>query len=118
MQRPVTSISRSSHLRVVAAGRLPGLTATILRASASATEISGRPEDMAAGRRESDAEDLCIARLDRIALSFDRRGVVFHRLDVPERLAAWLLLRLGMRRAQAADVDDQLLRLAAEAERL
>src|SRR4051794_3738582 len=69
-------------------------------------------------RQESDAEDFCIARLDRVALFFDCRGVVLHGLDVLERLAPGFLLGLRMRGPQAADVDNQLLGLAAEAERL
>ena len=40
-------------------------------------------------------------------------GVVLHQLDLAERLAAGLLLDLRMHRAQAADIDDELLALAA-----
>src|SRR5580692_4897639 len=66
----------------------------------------------------SDAEDSCIARLDAVALLFHRDRVVLHGLDVLERHAPGLLLGLRMHRAQAADIDDELLGLAAEAERL
>src|SRR5580692_1332747 len=66
----------------------------------------------------SDAEDSCIARLDAVALLFHRDRVVLHGLDVLERHAPGLLLGLRMHRAQAADIDDELLGLRAEAERL
>src|SRR5215831_19480034 len=66
----------------------------------------------------SDVEDLRIARLDRLTLFFDRRRIVLHGLNLLERLAARLVLRVRMHGAQAADIDDELLRLAAEAEGL
>ena len=42
-QSPATSISRSSHFRVVDAGSEAGLSAAILPPSVSATEIVGNP---------------------------------------------------------------------------
>src|SRR5713101_1315414 len=62
----------------------------------------------------SDMEDLGVARLDLIALGFDRDRIVFHHLDVAQRLAAGLVLDRGMRRAQPAYVRDQLLRFQGE----
>src|SRR5215469_2660940 len=66
----------------------------------------------------SDVEDLRIVRLDRLTLFFDSRRIVLHGLDLLERLAARLVLRVRMHGAQAADIDDELLRFAAEAEGL
>jgi hypothetical protein len=65
-----------------------------------------------------DMEQLAVARLDRLALSFHRGGGVLHGLDVLQRFAPRLLRGLRMHRAQATDVDDELLGLPAEAERL
>src|SRR5665213_3903188 len=67
---------------------------------------------------ESDVEDLAVAGLDGVALPFHSGSIVFHGLDLLEWLAPRLLLRLRMHRAQPAGIDDQLLRIAAEAERL
>src|SRR3954468_23776414 len=67
---------------------------------------------------KSNVEQLGIMRLDRIALFFHRRRVVFHGLDILEWLASRLLPGVRMHRAQAADVDDELLCVTAEAERL
>src|SRR3954464_8162076 len=78
-----------------------------------------RPKSQAIRRpSRSNAEDFCVARLDGLAFLLYRRRVVLHGLDVLERLAPRLLARLRMHRAEAADIDDELLRLAAEAERL
>src|SRR5205807_5425239 len=85
-------------------------------ASSSATDIFGS-RDVIAGAA-SNAEQLGIARLDRVALFFHGDRIVLHGLDILERLAAGLLLGLWMHRAQAADIDDELLCLSAEAERL
>src|SRR5262245_59796286 len=101
MHRPTTSISRSSHLRVVAAGKAPGLTAAIFSARVSATEVFGNPGDIA-----SDAEDLRVPRLDGFAFLLRRRRVVLQGLDVFQRRATSLLDGLRMHRAEAADVDD------------
>src|SRR5882757_11513582 len=67
---------------------------------------------------QSYVEYLGVTRLDGLALFFDRGGVIFHGLDILQRLAAGLVLRIGVHRAQASDIDDELLRLATEAERL
>src|SRR6266852_5278784 len=101
---------------MVAAGRVPTFSATIFCASVSATEIFGSSDVMMTA--ESNAEEFGVARLDRVALFFHRGGVILHGLDVLERRAPRLLLGLRMRRAQAADIDDELLGVAAEAERL
>src|SRR5262249_42118605 len=90
-------------------------SATIFSASVSATEIFGSSAFMIPA---SNVEDLAVARLDLLALLLNRRGVVLHGLDVLERLAAGLVLRVRVHRAQAADINDQLLGLAAERERL
>src|SRR5258706_7708886 len=113
----MTSISKSSHLRVVAAGRLPAFSATIFSASVSATEVFGSWDDIIAVDG-SNAEDLGVTRLDRVAFFFHGCGVILHGLDILERLAPRLLLGLRMHRTQTADVDDQLLGVAAKAERL
>src|ERR1700694_4738951 len=113
----MTSISRSSHLRLVSAGRVSALSATILCASVSATEIFGS-WDVIIAVGGSNAEDFCIAYLDRVALFFNCGGVILHGLDVLEGRASRLLLGLRMHRAQAADIDDELLGVPAEAERL
>src|ERR1700748_1901543 len=101
------SISRSWHLRVVLADSMPGLTATIFSASASATDISGWPSSVII--EASDVEDPGVARLDRLAVLFDRSGVILHGFDVLERFAAGLVLRLRMHRTQPTDIDDELL---------
>src|SRR6266487_1647469 len=62
----------------------------------------------------SNMKDLGVARLDLIALGLDRDRIVFHQLDVAQRLAAGLLLDRGMRRAQAPEVRHELLRLRGE----
>src|SRR5216117_3996267 len=61
------------------------------------------------------SEQLGVALLDRFTLLLDPGGVVLQHLDLLERLAAGLFLGLRMHRAQAADVDDELLRLLREA---
>src|SRR5579871_385244 len=66
----------------------------------------------------SDAEDAGIALLDAGALLLDRSRVILQRLDVLQGNPARLFLGLRMQRAQSTDVDDELLRLAGEAERL
>src|SRR4051812_23527160 len=101
---------------MVTAGTAPGFSATILPASVSATEIFGSADVIIAG--VSNAEDLGIARLDRVAFFFHGGRVVLHGLDLLEWLATRLLLGLRMRRAQATDIDNELLGVAAEAERL
>src|SRR5690348_2604463 len=63
-------------------------------------------------------EQPAVMRLEVRARPFDLRRIVFHLLDLAERLAAGLLLRLRVHRAQAPDVDGQLLRLRREAEAL
>src|SRR3981189_1532438 len=110
-------MSTSSHLRVVAAGRPPAFSATIFSASVSATEIFGS-SDVIVGFGGSNVEQLGIVRLDGVALFFNRGGIILHGLDVLERLASSLFLGLRMHRAQAADIDDELLGVPAEAERL
>src|SRR5438552_996040 len=110
-QSPTRSISGSSHFRVDVAGSDPGCRATIFCASVSATEICGR-------LIRSDAEQFCLARLDRLAFLLDRRGVVLHGLDVLQRRAPGLFLRLRMHRTQTPDIDDDLLCLTAQAEGL
>src|SRR5258708_24153802 len=117
MHKPTTSISKSSHLRVVAAGRAPAFSATIFCASVSATEIFGSSDVMITADG-SNAEKLGVTRLDRVALFFHRGGVVLHGLDVLKGRAPRLLLGLRMHRAQAPDIDAELLRIAAEAERM
>src|ERR1700676_128477 len=117
MHSPTTSISRSSHLRLVAAGRAPGFSAAIFSARVSATEVFGNcAVMMPAGG--SNAEDFCVARLDRVALSFHRGRVVLHGLDILERPPPRLLHGLRMHRAQTAGIDRELLGVAAKAERL
>src|SRR6185369_15358009 len=115
--KPTTSISKSSHLRVVIAGRAPAFSATIFSASVSATDVLGS-SDVIVAANESNAEQLGVARLDRVALFFHRRGVILHGLDILERLAPRLLLILRVNRTQAANIDDELLGVAAKAERL
>src|SRR5882672_1205427 len=66
-------------------------------------------------RPPSDAEQLCVARLDRLGVSLDAGRVVLHLLDLGERRAARLLLGERMDRAQPAGVDDELLALGREA---
>src|ERR1700754_1416917 len=70
------------------------------------------------GIRRSNVEDLAVAGFDRCALFFDGGRIVLHGLDILERRAPRLFFCLRMRRAQAAGIDDELLRIAAEAERL
>src|SRR5690242_7116984 len=121
MQRPTTSISRSSHLLAVACGRTPGVRLAISCARVSATEILGSSEVMKAqmcGVREANAETSGVAGLDGAALLFHADRIVLQRLDLLERYPARLLFCLRVRRTQTADIDDKLLNLAAEAERL
>src|SRR6202012_3319977 len=68
--------------------------------------------------KRSDAEDAGGARLDGAALLLHGRGIVLQALDVLERRPALLFLGLRVQRTQSADIDDELLGLAAEAERL
>src|SRR6185436_10839967 len=63
----------------------------------------------------SNLEQLGVTHPDLFAVLLDAFGVVLQRLDVLERPVTGLLLGLGMHRAQAADVDDELLALRAEA---
>src|SRR5262245_33267191 len=95
---------------------MPGLTAAIFLASASATDMSCWPLSVII--EVSDVEDPGVARLDRVTAVFDCSSVILHGFDVFQRLAAGFLLRLRMHRAQPTDIDDELLRLAAETERL
>src|SRR4051812_25194136 len=59
-------------------------------------------------------ENLAVPGLDLVARLLDRGRVVLHGLDFPEWLATGLFLRPGMHRAQAAGIDDELLRLGRE----
>src|SRR6185503_20791207 len=59
-------------------------------------------------------EDACVARFDLVALFLDGDRIVFHLLDLGERLAPGLFLDLRMDRAQAAEIDVDLLRLGRE----
>ena len=58
---------------------------------------------------------LVYCALISVALLLDRRGVVLHDLDLVHRLAAGLVLDQLMRRAQAADLDVELLAFAPTA---
>src|SRR5258708_37457453 len=101
MHRPTTSISKSSHLRLVAAGSLPASSATILSASVSATEVFGNSDVIVARLPAgSNAEDFAVACLDRVALFFHSNRVILHGLDVLEALSARLLLGPRARRGQ------------------
>src|SRR5207244_11751734 len=66
----------------------------------------------------SDTEQFCVPRLDRLALFLHSGSIVLHGLDLGERLAAGLVPGLRMHRAQAADIDNELLHLLAQAEGL
>src|ERR1035438_3831757 len=96
---------------------MPGFSATIFSASVSATEVFGS-WDVMIRFSASNVEQFGVMRLDRVALFFHRGRVVLHGLDVLERSAPRLFLGLRMHRAQAADIDDELLGITAEAERL
>src|SRR6185436_11097140 len=81
----------------------------------------GRPGSPAAPRpgmtdTASHPKQLGVVRLDLLAHLLDRGRIVLHLLDLTERLAAGLLLDARMHRAQAADIDDELLGLRREAE--
>src|ERR1700742_3137875 len=115
----MTSIRRSSHLRVVSAGRTPGFSAAILLASVSATDVFGN--SVMAARyavQGSDVEETGVTGLDGRALLFHRRRIVLQGLDVLERNPVGFFLGLWVHRAQSTDIDDELLGFAAETERL
>src|SRR4051812_20144024 len=63
----------------------------------------------------SHPEQFLVAGLDRIGIALDAGRIVLELLDLAERLAAGLLLGLRMDRAQATDVDDELLAFRREA---
>src|SRR6185369_2161237 len=62
----------------------------------------------------SDFEDAGVVRLDLVALFFDRDRIVLHLLDLGEWPAPRLFLDSRMDRAQAADVDVDLLPFGRE----
>src|ERR1700731_2797864 len=62
----------------------------------------------------SDLEVSGVLRLDLLALGLDGHRIVAHQLDLAQRPTARILLDQGMHRAQAADVDDELLGLHRE----
>src|SRR5712691_7456465 len=59
----------------------------------------------------SHPEQPAVARLDLLAHPLDRDRVVLHGLDVRQRSAPWPFPGVRVHGAQAADIDDQLLRL-------
>src|SRR5260370_10382604 len=54
----------------------------------------------------SNPENLRVACLNLLAHPFHRHGILFHDLDLAERLAAGLLLGLQVLRTHAAIIDD------------
>src|SRR5712671_2591381 len=62
----------------------------------------------------SNLEQLGITHPDLFAVLLDACGIVLQRLDVLERPVARLLFGLRMHRAQATDIDDELLALRGE----